>query len=429
LTESRRYALPNFSLNRLNEVLMLAQSQYVISAPYPEGAIVQLAAHLSSAQKLESVLIPSRRTSRMLSSAIARVPGERARQVASRLRRGVAEQSHEVMEILPSIELKRLLGRLPGASALLPGWEFDRLKALFDAEAAARISAMPANIVIGMPGASMTTFRALRSTTLKVLHQVDAPPHAHNRELLKHYPRHLVEAELVTPHAADRIVAEIESADVILSPSRVVTDQLSEVGHAFHTVQVPYGVDFSAFRPVKSTAERDGRLRAIYVGQISYRKGIPFLLETARQSNAQFELIGPLVNADLVRHLPENVTYRGVLPHGDLARALSRADVFVFPSIEDALALSVVEAAGAGLPVITTSAVGAAELLDSHDVTIVPPGDARAMTDVLANLGTLKDEARNHRAERIRSGDTRIKSWSHYAHSIVDHLDAIAART
>lgn len=102
--------------------------------------------------------------------------------------------------------------------------------------------------------------------------------------------------------------------------------------------------------------------------------------------------------------LEDTVTLAGYLDGPRLDRAYASADVFVLPSYREGFPLSVMEAMGHGLPVITTPIRGCAEFLDpGENALFVPPGDAQRLAEAIRTLLT-DDElrARMGGANRLR---------------------------
>ena len=88
------------------------------------------------------------------------------------------------------------------------------------------------------------------------------------------------------------------------------------------------------------------------------------------------------------RGLPssQRVKFLGALPGEKLRAVLAAADVFVLPTIYDPFSNACIEALAAGLPVVTTTANGFAEIIEHGvDGDAVAPGDTRALADALAS--------------------------------------------
>ncbi len=395
--------------------------RFVVSAPYPEGAITEITRHLIQTEDLRTAFRPSR-SFNLAAARLARVIRPRAGdQISKRLLRGPVLEDALISEVGGHLEVRRLAAssRL-GARVLRT--DYDQIKQDFDRRVSRDLKEAP--IFIGMPGATLLSFKKLGAEGLKVLHEVDATPRAHNDALLAHYPAVEVKNELYSPALIDRIENEIHEADVILSPSTIVTNQLRDVRSNAEVVQTPYGVDFDRFGPTLDAAFKPNSVpRIVYVGQISRRKGVPFVIRAARGLRCELELIGPIVDDTLLLNVPENVHYLGVLPHSSLTDRLARADAFVYPSIEDNFGLALIEASATGLPTITTSAVGAAELLGPDDARIVQPGNVDELRACLMDVSALAQDARLARAVRLREETSRVTSWSVYARAVVAELN------
>ncbi|TFD17285.1 glycosyltransferase [Cryobacterium sp. TMT1-21] len=391
-------------------------AKFVLAAPYPEGAIVGLARSLSDRGLLTSLYMPSRSVARAAARA-SLVLRQTSR--AKRLLRG-ASDVEQLQEVLPSLEFRRLFHK-----ALNSPMDMDAFKKRFD-EHVARVVPTAPETLIGMPGACLALFERF-DESLRVFHEVDAHPRFHNEALLAVYDEIDVRRELHPNHYVERVEAEIHLADLILSPSSLVTGQMRDNGvDKKKVVQIPYAVDLERFSPPK-TERTSGRPRLVYVGQISRRKGIPFLIEAMRSATPELVLIGPLVDPSLIEGLPANVTYAGVLPHEDLTAALSLADAFVFPSIEDNFALVVLEAVGTGLPVITTANVGSSELLDPQDVTLVTPGSTGELLAAISSVEPLTLHLRQERADRVRRSSNgraqgQLLDWDTYGTLVADQI-------
>ena len=108
----------------------------------------------------------------------------------------------------------------------------------------------------------------------------------------------------------------------------------------------------------------------LFCGQMIERKGLDLLLSSFRQlrdtgTDAKLILAGR--ETDLTPETDEGIEVVGFQAPGDLPQLFARADVFVLPSRHDGWGVVINQAIGAGLPIISTDAVGAA-----HD--LVEPG-------------------------------------------------------
>ncbi|MFY9712617.1 MAG: glycosyltransferase family 4 protein [Microbacterium sp.] len=301
-----------------------------------------------------------------------------------------------------------------------------RWKTLFD-RSASRVDFGDAEVLISMPGSSLRTFEANRDRRL-IFHEIDAHPRTRNELLEKFYGVRRARAEMFPEWFVQRIEAEIEMASSILVPGAVVAEQMLRQGvAASKLLTVPFGVDPDVFRPrpgagAAADESRSRRLQLVTTGQISLRKGIPFLLEAVRGRNVDLTLVGQVFDARILENLPENVTVAGILTAEQIANLYARCDAFVLPSIEDAFGLVVAEAASAGLQVITTRETGAHELLSPRH-TVIDAGDVDQLRGALDSTHTLQHD------ERLLISDEALSrgslEWSKYADEVLRAIGAI----
>jgi glycosyltransferase involved in cell wall biosynthesis len=112
--------------------------------------------------------------------------------------------------------------------------------------------------------------------------------------------------------------------------------------------------------------------------------------------------------------LEDVVSFLGALPHGEVKRALSAADVFVLATRNEGWANVILEAMACGLPVVATDVGGNAEVVSRASLgTIVPFGDESALEKAL-------DEAlaRDWKREEILAY-ARANSWEQRVDSLV----------
>lgn len=113
----------------------------------------------------------------------------------------------------------------------------------------------------------------------------------------------------------------------------------------------------------------------MYVGRITYRKGLKSLLEacsilqTHNVRDYTLLLIGTGDQREELeafikdRHLEEQVTWAGWVDYGNLGAYFQQADVFVFPTLEDIWGMVVPEAMVFGKPILCSKWAGAAEMV------------------------------------------------------------------
>lgn len=181
---------------------------------------------------------------------------------------------------------------------------------------------------------------------------------------------------------------ELVLASKVIVPSTFVARTLGAYPGGTESLRIdviPYGIP----TPIEATQRRwyaGGTLKVLFVGGLSQRKGLSYLLEALSPLGKKVELtligIGPgaaQVEATGARLL-------GSLPRPMVLEMMRQCDVMVFPTLFEGLALVIGEAMSQGLPVITTAHSGAETLIERGvDGWIVPIRDADAITAILGD--------------------------------------------
>lgn len=235
--------------------------------------------------------------------------------------------------------------------------------------------------------------------------------------LAEEYERHGMPFQKTDPRLIERELAEYAFCDLILVPTELTLRTFTQYGVPAHKLRKnTYGVESDTFHQIPKT---DTVFRVIYVGTLSLRKGISYLLEATaelRLPNFEVWLIGPQspeVRAILARH-SGTFRYLGVIDRYDLHRYYSQGSVFVMPSIEEGLALVQGQAMACGLPVIATTNTGAEDLItDGVEGFIVPIRDPEAIREKLVRLyydPELREEMSRATFSRVQS----MAGWDDY---------------
>jgi glycosyltransferase involved in cell wall biosynthesis len=200
----------------------------------------------------------------------------------------------------------------------------------------------------------------------------------------------------------------LRDADAFVAMSRLIRDEMIEAGIPAERVRLlSHGVDTRRFRPA-SPAEREGLraelglpagILAAYSGRLLRGKGLETLVEALADPRVPPELRTVLVGSgegalDATDALRRSVAERGldgrVLFAGRSERVedyLRAADLFVFPSVFEALGIALVEAAACGLPAVASRTGGIVDVVeDGGSGLLAVPGDARELAQALAAL-------------------------------------------
>ncbi|THD09543.1 glycosyltransferase family 4 protein [Metallibacterium scheffleri] len=184
---------------------------------------------------------------------------------------------------------------------------------------------------------------------------------------------------------------EIELADHVLVGSSFVRDTFIAEGVPAEKLEViPYGVDTSLFRPGEPKPAWDDSFNIVFVGQLSQRKGLSYLLKAYEQiqdAKTTLTLVGQMQDNGTAlkpwRHLFRHVPH---VPRAQLADLFRQADVFAFPTLIEGMGLVVIEAMACGLPVLTTSNGHGDIVRDGVDGYLVPPRDVGVLAKRMQEL-------------------------------------------
>lgn len=251
-----------------------------------------------------------------------------------------------------------------------------------------------------------------------------------DRMLTEEFARWGQEFEGVYPKHITREEREYEQADAITVPSEFARRTYIEMGVAADKVKkVPYGSDLSRFTKVAEPAT--GSFDVLFVGQVSFRKGVPYLLEAFakfQHPKKTLTIVGgvlPEIKRYLQRKPLENVEFVGPQTHARLKELMSRSHVMVLPSVEDGFGMVIGEAMACGCPVISSENCGGRELIDDgKEGFIVPIRDPDAITARLEQIAQDPDMRRAMSA-RARERVVGLGGWDSYGRAYVAVLEAL----
>ena len=136
-----------------------------------------------------------------------------------------------------------------------------------------------------------------------------------------------------------------------------------------------YNSDVFYLREDDRAARDENKLRLIFAGKLSEKKGLYSLLRAMRllrkPEKYELALAGGYGNRDeyaaicrLAEVCPCCVTFLGKLTHPELAHEMTRSDVFILPSFYEGLPLVLIEAMACGLKTVCTDLPGIRPWLD-----------------------------------------------------------------
>jgi len=198
--------------------------------------------------------------------------------------------------------------------------------------------------------------------------------------------------------------AFLDHADAIVGIGRSAVQQYqSLLTREIPVMNIPYHCDLKSFQEAARRKARpippdDRPLTILYCGQLIPRKGLDTLMHAFNNlieagHNLRLRLVGtgPAENS-LRKQLHDrarlSVEFSGFHPVEDLPELFAESDLFVLPSRYDGWGVVVNQALGAGLPVICSDRVGAADDLIEEDRNgyRFPVGDVQTLSNKLSML-------------------------------------------
>jgi len=209
---------------------------------------------------------------------------------------------------------------------------------------------------------------------------------AQARLLAEEEQRAHVPQDRPSPWMIAREEREYALADAIVVPSTFAYESFVRESVPREKLRLlQLGVSRADFRPSTRTVEArcqrilaGGPLRILFVGALSFRKGILDLLAIASRlkgANFEFRLVGPRP-AEVARITATLRTVATVLPkqaQADLPETYAWGDVFVFPTIEDGYPIVLAQAAAGGLPILTTTNCSGPDIIREGETGWVLP--------------------------------------------------------
>lgn len=190
-------------------------------------------------------------------------------------------------------------------------------------------------------------------------------------------------------------------ADRVVAVSDFIADIAKKIGAAKENIRVIYNaVDFFGDLPQK-TKPKDPTL--VFAGRLMPWKGVRMMLDIVAELKKDFpdivfEVLGDGPEIDHLKEsarrldIERNVKFRGRVSEPESHKVFSRSTIFVLNTNYEGLPHSVLNAMAVGLPVITTSIGGNAEVVrNGENGLLVPYDDQEAWLKAVKTL--LADES------------------------------------
>jgi glycosyltransferase involved in cell wall biosynthesis len=302
------------------------------------------------------------------------------------------------------------------------------LHRLFGRWAATQIGKEQWDVVHSFSGISEEILRAAGNRAgLKMIARGSAHIRTQARILEDENCRTRIQLDRPSRWMIQREEREYALADRILVLSRFAWNSFVEEGvDPGKLTLLPLGARLDHFRPKPETVEdrcrrilSGGRLRILFVGGLSFRKGMfdmAAILRSAKSRRFQFRLVGPVAGEvnGLVSDLRALAEFVPKQPQAELPKSYAWGDVFVFPTIEDGYAVVLAQAAASALPILTTTNCCGPDLIrEGQSGWVLPIRSPEAFLDRLEWCNTHRGQL----AEMVRDIYQRVhpRTWENVA--------------
>lgn len=161
--------------------------------------------------------------------------------------------------------------------------------------------------------------------------------------------------------------------------------------------------------------------KIIFLGLVRKEKGVEDLCNALKEiKNITLDIYGPLYG-DIKESFFEyfsNVSYRGALKKQEIFETLRKFDALILPSYREGYPGVILEAFGAGLPVIASGLSGIKEIVDNGCGILVEPGDIDGIRNSIVKL--TGDENLYLQLQKGAKMQAKMFSVEHWANEFIN---------
>lgn len=307
--------------------------------------------------------------------------------VRAKLMRRAYSVPNERLRVHPAREIVRLLaGSMAIGNALIEherGWaSIDSVWQELDREAAGRVRRSQPHVtgVYAYEDCALETFRVAHELGIRRIYDLPIAYFETSQRLLREEAERYPDWEPTLVGTRDsagklaRKTQELELAELVICPSAFVLESLPVAARSSKTcVVIPFG---SPPTQPRSRAPSTGRLRVLFAGAMTQRKGLADLfaaMQLLKREDVELVVMGSPLQPLAWYRARGQFAHESPRPHAQVLELMRSCDVFVLPSIVEGRALVQQEAMACGLPLIATKNAGGDDLIVDGETGFLVP--------------------------------------------------------
>lgn len=182
---------------------------------------------------------------------------------------------------------------------------------------------------------------------------------------------------------------------------------------------IPNGIDTKKFTPGEFRGNKIGKIKVLFCGNLSRKKGIGFIPEILNHVSSNIELVytaGLRGSNKFINH--PRATSIGRIKYSDMPSLYNGVDILLFPTVREGFGLAAAEAMACGLPIVATDCSALPELVDNKKGGFLClPGDAESFAEkinVLAESPGMRKEMGEYNRSKIEKEFTLDRMVNEY---------------
>ena len=183
---------------------------------------------------------------------------------------------------------------------------------------------------------------------------------------------------------------ELKLADVIIVASTWAAKSFNRFPQHKSKIRIlPYGFPEKVNTNRKNWYDGKKPLRALYVGQFTDRKGIPFLIKALNRIPKNLLELTFVGDGPYKKELQKNFYYAKFIAtcaHEDVLKTMRKNDVFIMPSLADGFGLVIAEAMSQGMVTVATEHTALKDIYNGRNSILIPPRNANKIYESILFL-------------------------------------------